>query len=733
MLKLNLKKELAAAPSRLIQLVLTCAFLAYVLLTVSPASVGIVNFSYMLFMVLAAVTSLINIARSPTQRWSWFLFSGFAFLILGDSLVVGAGQTVLDPLPAIFYLVSYVLFAVAVSSLSRQQVTGFYLRLAVSAIAAVSAAYLWWVGTTLLDSTVNMSWWALTPAAGSLLLASVAFGSVLIIGPAADLRWLLILLGSAVLWLADSVIFIHNLSSSVVSPSNSLKLAWAAGIFLMAASSTFASPDKKVVLVKSYSQYAIYFATTVPAIGLLILAVYTDVPPFSVFAAAFAVLLSGWFSTISAHKLTLAQSLVVAATTDELTGLFNRRALVSSLDELKVDKYAVLVLDLDGFKEVNDGLGHAVGDAVLVELSARIKRASPVSSLCARHGGDEFVVVLPDYETDEASRVAARIGEAISEPIEVSGLSMKVTASIGVASFPEAGDALPEVLLSADRAMYRAKRSLIDVAVYSEDPSGAIPNLVTVSDIRQAMAEGQIVCYYQPQLDLHTDTITGVEALVRWQHPTRGVLGPEEFLDAVTASSIVKDFSYTVLHAAISDLGYWRSKGCDIQVSVNLSVANLLDMQLCDTILSYLDTYDVPASKLTVEITESAVSSDPTRMRAAAFLLRSSGIHVSVDDYGTGYSSLSQIADLSADEMKLDKRFVSGLSANDKLRSVVQSSIHLASGLGLTLVAEGVQTLSELNFLRASGADVVQGYLIAPPMPAEEFIRWFSRFSLPTD
>jgi diguanylate cyclase (GGDEF)-like protein len=441
---------------------------------------------------------------------------------------------------------------------------------------------------------------------------------------------------------------------------------------------------------------------------------------------------------VALRSTRLVQKLGYDATHDSLTGLANRRALYTEgqarLVEAPSRRRALLLLDLDKFKEVNDSLGHNAGDQLLVEVGARLRGQLRGADLLARLGGDEFAVLLEDAGFDEAASVAEHLRAKLAEPFTtlpgpsaVGSLTLHSTVSIGIALFPEDGPGLSALLRKADIAMYKAKTGGDGHHVYSgtDDADGAT-RLRTVDELRTATTSGQFVLYYQPKVDLATGEVHDVEALVRWNHPTRGLLAPDAFLGLVEASGLMRAMTQLVLEMAMDQAAAWEAQGLNLKVAVNLSASSLVDADLPAEVFAMLAARGVPPSALQLEITEEFLMADHDRARSILTRLREGGIQISVDDFGTGYSSLSRLREMPIDELKLDRSFVMPMAEDDRAAALVASAIDLAHSLGLRMVAEGVETEIAYAQLARLGCDQGQGYWMSRPIPAAELEVWLS-------
>ena len=411
---------------------------------------------------------------------------------------------------------------------------------------------------------------------------------------------------------------------------------------------------------------------------------------------------------------------------DELTGLPNR-TLFRSLTEQSVERAsrsdettAVLMLDVDRFKEVNDALGHDRGDLLLQELGSRLHAVCD-GHVVARLGGDEFAILLAGGDIGDAACLAERIHASLEQPFDLDGFSLEAAASVGVAAYPDHGADVDTLVQHADVAMYVAKDAHADTSVYDpEQDTNDAARLALAGELRRAIELDELVVYYQPKADLATGRIVGVEALVRWQHPTRGFIPPDQFVPIAERTGLIKPLSRHVLTTALRQCRDWAASGLDLHVAVNLTIPDLLDLELPDRIAALLDETGVPPERLELEITESTILADPTGVRTILDRLNALGLSLAIDDFGTGYSSLAYLKRLPVSAIKIDRSFVMDMLESDSDAAIVRSTVDLARNLGLRVVAEGVETEAAWELLRDQGCTLAQGYLIGKPMPAQE-------------
>ena len=427
------------------------------------------------------------------------------------------------------------------------------------------------------------------------------------------------------------------------------------------------------------------------------------------------------------------QEILRLAYEDGLTGLPNRAMFNEQLNQaVRTAKraeapLAVLLFDMDRFKTINDTLGHPVGDQALREVGARVRKALRDSDIVARLGGDEFAVLLATGGAEHAPRVVAqKILKALEAPLVIDGQPMDITASIGIARFPEHGEDAASLLRAADVAMYEAKRSKTGAALYDPSHDERRQEFLTLlGELRHAVEAGELVLHYQPKMSFAEGRVTAVEALVRWRHPQRGFVEPAAFIPFAEQTGYIGAITRWVLGRAIAQCGVWHRSGLRLRMSVNVSARDLQqEDMLVNMVSAALAEAQLPAGMLCLEITESALMEDPRSAQSTLRKLRELGVATSIDDYGTGYSSLAYIKQLAVTELKIDRTFVSGMEADPSNAAIVRSTIELGHNLGLTVVAEGVETDHELVELRRFGCDAAQGYYFARPMPAEALEKW---------
>jgi diguanylate cyclase (GGDEF)-like protein len=419
---------------------------------------------------------------------------------------------------------------------------------------------------------------------------------------------------------------------------------------------------------------------------------------------------------------------------DELTGLANRALLTDRIDHaihrLRRTRHlaAVLVLDLDRFKTVNDSLGHNAGDTLLCEIAARMKRTLREADTPARIGGDEFAILLEDLDSvDDAKATAQRLLDALDEPFVVSGKEIFARASIGVSIVDTHGDSSDELLRNADAAMYRAKENggeyrMFETAMHDN----AVSRLELETDLRRALSERQFVLHYQPIVALDSQRVVGVEALLRWDHPTRGLIAPNDFIPIAEQNGLIVEIGRWVLLEACAQAQAWRAVwDNDLGVTVNVSRRQLIDSGICSDVANALRASRLDPDALTLEITENCLIDNASLILEQLQELKALNVKIAIDDFGTGYSTLSSVHTWPIDTLKIDKSFVDGVTTGSTAVSVVQAIVSLAQTLELATVAEGVEQTSQLDRLMDLGCSHMQGFCFSKPLPAAEVAKLF--------
>jgi diguanylate cyclase (GGDEF)-like protein len=422
------------------------------------------------------------------------------------------------------------------------------------------------------------------------------------------------------------------------------------------------------------------------------------------------------------------------ASHDGLTGVANRYLLTERMDQVIAtadetdEQVGLLLLDLNRFKEVNDTLGHHAGDLMIQEVARRLNNAGRREDTVARLGGDEFAVLLPDVSSaEDLLSVGRRILDAVCGVADLDGIPVDVSASIGAALYPAPSSTGEELLQHADIAMYAAKRGHLGVALYdpTSDENG-VAKLSATGELRNAIDNGELELHYQPKLRVADRTLGGVEALVRWRHPVRGLLSPDEFIPVAEHGGLIRPLTEVVLTAALEQHRSWRADGLLLPVAVNVSAGSLLDPAFPGLVGELIRRYEVAPGQLTIEITESAMITDPAR--AAAYLadLRALGARVSIDDFGTGYSSMSYLQSMPLDELKIDRQFTARMLSTGSGRAIVGAIVELAHALNLDVVVEGVEDEHTVEAIHEMGCESAQGFLFCRPLAPADLSAWIA-------
>jgi len=476
-----------------------------------------------------------------------------------------------------------------------------------------------------------------------------------------------------------------------------------------------------------------------PALGALavLVAGLGDLAPVAVVLCALVAVVAAGRSFLTVGRAAALSEIHRLALTDDLTGLANRRAFFQALDRTVADSaatadgFAVLVLDLDEFKEVNDTLGHHAGDAVLGRLGGRLAAAGAGRALVARLGGDEFAALVrrptEGRRDDRPLGVANELLRAVREPLDFDGLELALDASIGIALYPDHATDGRELLRLADVAMYQAKRDQSRLSVYRRESNPHTrQRLALVGQLKQAIERRELTVHYQPQIDAATGAVCGLESLVRWCRDG-DMVAPGEFLPVAERNGLMQAVTAAVLDEVVLQLQRWQARGQSLPVAVNLSPSDLRNHDLVDEIRARLARHGLAPELLHVEVTEHVLMRDPYHANAILQGLRAAGVRVALDDFGTGHSSLAYVQRLGLDTLKIDRQFVTDMCRARGDAVIVGVAIDLARAFGLEVVAEGVETADVATALANRGCDVVQGYWVCPPLSADEVELWLDR------
>jgi diguanylate cyclase (GGDEF)-like protein len=533
-----------------------------------------------------------------------------------------------------------------------------------------------------------------------------------------------------VLFSVADTVYVLRIATGTYHGGTMLDPMWAVASVLVACAALRPPRTRASQAAHGWAVLVVPTLFTLLSLGLLVYGSIQHMPKVSVVLAASAVVGAIVRAGITFRE---AQALAVSryqARTDELTGLGNRRqfseAVGAQIAQLAPDeRLAVLLLDLDHFKEVNDSLGHTVGDSLLIDVGKRLAEHVRRADVLVRLGGDEFVIMLHDSSTTHSQGTAERLRTALQQVFHIDGIAIHVDVSIGIAICPDVAPTVDGLLQRADLAMYEAKAKQCGYVVYQpSDDDDLTLRLLLVQELRTAIESDELLLHYQPKVDLRSGRLAGVEALVRWNHPVRGLLYPDGFIAVAERYGLMRGLTLSVFRLALDQVRDWRAAGTLTKVAVNVSASNLLDAELPDQIQRMLEARDLPASSLVVEVTESMLMVDAEHALVVLQRLRAIGVRISVDDYGTGYSSLGRLRELPVDELKLDRSFIADMHVDERAAAIVYSTVQLAHSLGLTIVAEGIETANALAQLTTYDCDVGQGYFLSRPLLPEQLTEW---------
>ena len=732
--------------------------------------------------VLGALVLLLQPVADARDRCAWRVLAAGMLVTTGGDLYYSLvlAHEAEPPYPSLadaLYLSWYPLVYVAVLLLLRARIRRFYpstaldgvvagLGAAAVATAVVLGGLLSLDGASVAEIATNLAY----PVADLLLIVVLVAGCG-VLGLRVSRTLALVLAGLALTTAAD-VLFLFLAARGTYTEGGPLDLLWLLGVLALASAPGSAQAarapgagalDDAAVAAGGGRAPVTLRVLALPAaavLGSLALLAVTQVHPLPPIAGLLAVAcvvvvllrVALTFRDVRLREEEDFSRVHLQARTDELTGLPNRRALYEACDELVARASAtrpgsLLMLDLDRFKEINDSLGHAAGDDLLRQVALRVAAALEApgqrpTALLARLGGDEFAAVLPGTNLDDALAAGRRVRAALADPFLVEGVRLHADASIGVATTTGttstgAPTGRSELMRSADAAMYQAKRERGGVAAATGElgPEAQV-RLHTLEELRSALqapddgqAHGRLVVHLQPQVALAPGAggrVAGVEALVRWEHPERGLLAPDAFLPLAATAGLMGRVTDAVLELALDACARWWALGHAVPVSVNVCAEDVGAATLPGRVAAALQRSGLPASALVLELTEEALVTDPARARRHLDAVRALGVRVSLDDYGTGWSSLSYLRDLAVDELKLDRSFTAGVAEDAGAAAIVRTTVDLAHALGLQLVAEGIEDARARQALADLGCDLGQGWEVARPMPATALVAWLS-------
>ncbi|HEX2823175.1 MAG TPA: EAL domain-containing protein [Streptosporangiaceae bacterium] len=681
-----------------------------------------------------------GVTRRPGRAVALTLGLAITSWALGDLVLAVESQGgVTPPTPSLkdvfylsFYPLAYVAAVIFIRGDTRRLTTPNWLDGAVASAgtASVCAAFVFsrvlqLTGVSTAATATNLAY-----PIGDVLLLSLIMGGSTVLPGRRKAPWLLMAAGMAINAVGDTAnLFGTSFGASRIGFVFNA-IAWPASLLALSVSVWLRPRPAGLQAVQEPASFVIPGLSAACALAVLLVGNLHETSRLSLGLATAALLLAGVRLVLSVRAIrSLSQERRRQSVTDELTGLGNRRHLNTVLDSFFADDdeaaerprtIALLFVDLDHFKEVNDTFGHSIGDKLLKQLGPRLSACVRGDDLLIRLGGDEFVVILVDSDPDHATAVAQRLTDGLAEPFVIDAVQIRIEASIGIAVAPADATDPAGLLWCADIAMYRAKLTGAPFATYQPDLDRTANRMLLLHELRTAIDEHQLVLHYQPQLDLRTGEIIAVESLLRWAHPRLGIIPPAEFLPLAEEAGLMGSITALVLTDSLAQCAAWRRAGQHLSVSVNISPVNLLDPGFTKLVRDLLDSHQVPAAALVLEITETTAITHFDRSQSVIAELQGLGIVVSIDDFGAGFTSLGHLSNLAVRELKLDRVFIAALTGDDRGRALdlIRATIELGHALGLRIVAEGIEDSATLELLSGLGCDLGQGYYISTPKPA---------------
>jgi diguanylate cyclase (GGDEF)-like protein len=697
------------------------------------------------FELLGSGLCFLRAATRPGRRAIPLAF-GFGTLAwaLGDVLLTAESSGGADvPTPSFadlcylgFYPLVYVGLVLLVRRQARDLTSSMWLDGLVAGLGAagVSACFLFstLVRTTGADPAAVAT--NLAYPIGDLLLLALVVGVTAVLPGRRNAQWILLALACAVNAAGDTANLLRTPGSTWGFATLFDSVAWPTAILLISLALWLPGRSSQLGATLKPPGMVLPGLGALAGLGILLFGSFHAVSSVAVgLATATLVVVGGRFWLSVGHLRTLTHKRHRQAVTDDLTGLGNRRQLFYMLNDFFTDaadpttpqrELGLLFIDLDHFKEINDSFGHSAGDELLRQLGPRLASSLRSTDVLVRVGGDELGVVIMDADIEYATAVARRLIAKLEEPFVLDAVSVRISASIGIATAPRDAVDSTGLLRCADLAMYRAKLSASAYEMYRKDIDDDGSRLRLVEELRGAAQQGQFLLHYQPQVNLRTGEVTAIEALLRWPHPRLGLVPPLDFLPLAEEAGLMASITAWVVDEALAQSATWRAAGRDLPVSVNVSVGNLLEEGFITLIAETLARHHLPGSSLMLEITETTIISDFEGCRRAIGELRDLGVGVSIDDFGAGFTSLAYLSSLAFSELKLDRSFIKGLVGNtpDRDLALIRATIDLGHALGMRVVAEGVEDNAVLEQLRGAGCDVAQGFYISHPMPAGDLV-----------
>ena len=683
-----------------------------------------------------------GLARQAGRAAPLLLGFGLLSWAIGDFFLnvesIGGANPPTPSMADLFYLLFYPLAYVATVQLLQKAlgrtarpnwldgvVAGLGAAALCSAFAFNSIEML--TGGSALTTATNLAY-----PIGDLLLLSLVIGGTVLLSGRGTRPWYFLAGGLTVIVFGDTFNLVQSSKLATQFGADFNAIAWPTAILLISMSVWLPNRHHDPLHVEKTAGFSLPGIAAASSLVILVVGTQNGISNVAIGLSIATLLTVGVRLAISAHRLrVLTEERHRQAHTDELTGLGNRRQLTHVLETFFTDQanepdaprdLAFLFVDLNRFKEINDSFGHPAGDELLRQLGPRLIRAVGASGSVVRLGGDELGVVLLDADAHDAEAVAERVLAEINQPFTLNKISTTVGASIGIALVPTDATNGSGLLWCADVAMYRAKLGHTPYVFYDQSLDGGENQPKLLDELRDAIDQGDFVLHYQPQLNLRTGEILAVEALIRWPHPTLGLVPPLQFIPLAEDSGLMGPLTAWVLDEAIGQCAQWRADGTELAVSVNVSTSNLLENGFVELVEERLARHHLPAYDLIIEITETTIIDDFAKSQRVIQRLRDMGIVVSIDDFGAGFTSLAYLSSLAVGELKLDRAFIIGLANEGGGRDLelVRATINLGHEMGLRVVAEGIEDVETLELLGELGCDVAQGYYISRPTPADK-------------
>ncbi len=680
---------------------------------------------------------------TPDRRLTLVLLAaGVMMWSVGSATLTAAGDVgdISFPAPGEwFFLGSYIgLAAFLLTDVPRRgaPARSIWIEAAVVCGAAACLASLLAVPlSSSLDESVNVETPLLLAVLYPLIdviLVIVVLGQVMLGQRASGVRTATLAAGFALLSVADSS-FLLTWSDGTYADNPALDVCYGLSFALIVGAGLFRPPEVTARRDHHHHRGRVLVAAAAVALAAMVFNPGTDALGAAVTTAAVGTLLAaGWRLVLALREAQGAAEALRLSRTDELTGLPNRRAMMHELEGVPTGAaLTLMLLDLDGFKEINDSMGHAVGDRVLIQVADRLRARLGQRLSVARLGGDEFALVAHGGDPLEMTETGRVVCNLLAEPMGVDGLELTISASLGIAIREDVDMSASDLLRRADVAMYEAKGNRAGAVLYQPaHDTFTRARLLHSEQLRRGIRDAQLSMWYQPQVDAATQEVVAVEALVRWQHPTEGLLTPAAFLPEARRYGLMPALSVDVVRQVVADARRWIDEGLHFRVALNCAPTEMLDGLVLPRLYEAIADAELPQGSLLVEVTEDSFLGDPDRARERLTELHDRGVLSGIDDYGTGFSSLSYLRDLPVRELKMDRSFIAVMMTDPGSRVIVETTTKMAHALGLRLVAEGVENAPTAAALVAMDVDVLQGYHIAPPMPAASISPWVRQWSV---